>query len=215
MTDQLPTPTEPLSGRRADREAAILAAAAKEFCTSGFAAAKLDAIAARAGVAKGTIYLYFDTKEDLLKASVRRLVHPLLEEIERSVAEYQGPTEELLRRAVGVLYRNMVDTEEMRELIRLLISEGPRIPEMSEFFTREIITRGCATFRMIIWRGVAQGEFRRTPAMEFPELIIAGAKSAAMSILLLGSAAHEADPAYREAHLNFLLDALRVEATRE
>ncbi len=210
MTDEFVPSTDVPSGRRADREAAILAAAAKEFCVSGFAAAKLDAIAARAVVAKGTIYLYFDTKEDLLKAAVRRLVHPLIADIEREVAEYTGPTEDLLRRAVGHLYRNMVDSEDMRELIRLLMAEGSRIPEMSDFFTREIIARGCSTFRMILWRGVAQGVFRRSPAVEFPELIIAGAKSAAMAVLLLGPAAREADPAYREAHVNFLLDALRV-----
>ena len=212
MTDELSEPTDgaPSHGRRVDREAAILAAAAREFCVAGFANAKLDAIAARAGVAKGTIYLYFDTKEDLLKAAVRRLVHPLIEDIERSVAEYQGPTEELLRIAVGHLHRNMVDSADMRELIRLLLAEGSRIPEMSEFFTKEILARGCATFRMILWRGIAQGEFRHSPAVDYPELIIAGAKSAAMSILLLGPAAREADPAYREAHVNFILDALRV-----
>jgi hypothetical protein len=63
---------------------------------------------------------------------------------------------------------------------------------------------------MILWRGIAQGEFRHSPAVDFPELIISGVKSAAMSILLLGPAAREADPAYREAHVNFILDALRM-----
>ena len=209
MTPELVHAPEPGS-RRADKESMIVAAAAEEFRSVGFAAARLDAIAARAGVAKGTIYLYFDTKEDLFKASVRRLVHPLIEEIERDVSDYQGTTAELLTLAIRALYRNMVEREDTRELMRLMMAEGSRIPEMSEFFTKEVLARGCATFRMILWRGMAQGEFRKTPAADFPELIIAGAKAAAMSILMFGPAAREADPAYQDAHIRYVLDALQV-----
>lgn len=196
--------------RRADREAAIVAAAIEEFIAVGLSNARLEDVAARAGVAKGTIYLYFAGKDELFKAAVRSLVHPLLEQIERQVAEFQGPTEELLRRAIRTMHLDLTVRRETRELLRLLIAESHRMPELADFFHAEMAARGLATVKMILWRGIALGEFRPTPAAEFPLLVVAPCKAAAVWQLMFGDR-HALDlERYVEAHCDFVLAALRA-----
>lgn len=195
--------------RRAEREAAIVAAAIEEFIAVGLSNARLDDVAARAGVAKGTIYLYFDSKEELFKAAVRSLIHPLMQQVEREVAEFQGPTEELLRKALRTIYSDMAGRDQTRELLRLLIAEANRMPELSDFFHAEMASRGIATLRMILWRGVALGEFRQTPAAEFPLLIVAPCHALAMWQLMYGPR-HALDvERYIDAHCEFVLASLR------
>lgn len=213
MTEDAVLPTEGegrRDQRRKDREAAIIAAAIEEFQTSGLTNARLDAIAARAGVAKGTLYLYFDGKEDLFKAAVRSLIHPVFESVEQQVADFQGPTEDLLRIAIGETYAKMTSRPQTRELMRLLIAEGPRMPDLGDFYYREVVSRGQAMMRMIIWRGVALGEFRATPASEYPQLVIAPCVLSTIWELLFG-ATHTLDlERYSAAHVEFVLAALRA-----
>lgn len=198
--------------RRADREAAIVRAAIAEFIAVGLSSARLDDVAARAGVAKGTIYLYFDSKEELFKAAVRALIFPVMQQVEREVAEFQGPTEELLRKALRSIHMDMVVRDDTRELLRMLIAEAHRMPELAEFFHTEMAARGLATLKMIVWRGIALGEFRPTPAAEFPLLVIAPCQAAALWQLLYGNR-HALDAErYIDAHCEFVLAALRAPA---
>lgn len=197
--------------RRGEREAAIVAAAIEEFCAAGLAGARLDQVAQRAGVAKGTLYLYFDSKEELFKAAVRALIHPLMDRIDRDIAEFQGSTEELLRRAILTAHADMTLRPQTREVLRLMIAEGHRMPDLAEFFHRETLARGLATVRMILWRGIAQGEFHQSPAAEFPQLVIAPCMLAAVWMLLLGDA-HPLDmERYSAAHAAFVIAALRAQ----
>ena len=196
--------------RRRDRELAIIAAALEEFCASGLTNARLDDIAARAGVAKGTLYLYFQSKEELFKAALRSRIHPLLEQVERQVADFKGPTEDLLRMAIKTMYVDMAQSSSGCELMRLMVAEGHRMPEISEFYFQEIAARSLATLRMIIWRGIALGEFRRSPAAEFPHLVLAPCKLSMTWQLLFGER-HRLDlERYAEAHAEFVLAALRA-----
>ena len=196
--------------RRREREAAIVAAAIDEFRTSGLTNARLDDIATKAGVAKGTLYLYFDSKEELFKAAVRSLIHPLLEAVEQQVALFEGPTEELLRQAIRTMYCNVTDRTDSCELMRLMIAEGYRMPDLAEFYRSEVVARGLATLRMIVWRGIAKGEFRQTPAAEFPHLLLAPCKLSMTWQLIFGKD-HGLDlERYAEAHAEFVLAALRV-----
>ena len=197
------------SERRKEREAAIVAAAIDEFRAAGLTNARLDDIAARAGVAKGTLYLYFSSKEELFKAAVRSLIHPLLEAIERQVATYEGPTEELLRDAIRTMYVDVVPQNNGCELMRLMIAEGHRMPDLAEFYYREVAERGLATLRMIVWRGIAKGEFRQSPAEEFPHLLLAPRKLSMTWQLLFGER-HCLDlERYAQAHADFVIAALR------
>ena len=196
--------------RRKDREAAIVAAAMEEFCAAGLTNARLDDIATRAGVAKGTLYLYFQSKEELFKAALRSHIHPLLEAVEREVADFKGPTEELLRRAILTMYADMAQADTGCNLMRLMIAEGQRMPDVAEFYFQEIAARGLATLRMIIWRGIALGEFRRSPAAEYPHLVLAPCKLSMIWQLMFG-ARHALDAErYANAHVEFVLAALRI-----
>lgn len=198
--------------RRRDREAAIVAAAIDEFRTSGLANARLDDIATKAGVAKGTLYLYFDSKEDLFKAAVRSLIHPLFEAMEQQVAVFEGPTEQLLRQAIRTMYLNAAENSGGCELMRLMIAEGHRMPDLAEFYRSEVAARGLATLRMIVWRGIAKGEFRQSPAAEFPHLLLAPCKLSMTWQLIFGKD-HGLDlERYAEAHAEFVLAALRAPA---
>ena len=198
--------------RRKDREAAIVAAAIEEFQASGLTNARLDDIAASAGVAKGTLYLYFDGKEDLFKAAVRSLIQPIFEQMEQQVANFQGRTEDLLRIAIGQMYADMAARPQTRELMRLLIAEGHRMPDLGDFYYREVASRGLATMRMIVWRGIALGEFRSSPASEFPQLVIAPCITATIWELLFGPARTLDLARYADAHVEFILAALRAPA---
>jgi AcrR family transcriptional regulator len=196
--------------RRRERETAIVAAAIDEFRVSGLTNARLDDIAARAGVAKGTLYLYFDSKEELFKAAVRSLIHPLLEAVEQQVAVFEGSTEELLRQAIRTMYCNAADQTDGCELMRLMIAEGHRMPDLAEFYRSEVAARGLATLRMIVWRGIAKGEFRQSPAAEFPHLLLAPFKLSMTWQLIFGKD-HGLDlERYAEAHTEFVLAALRA-----
>jgi len=211
VTEEIPESEErPRSERRREREAAIIAAAIEEFQLAGLMNARLDDIAARAGVAKGTLYLYFDGKEDLFKAAVRSLIHPIFGRMEQHVANFQGSTEDLLRQAIHQMYTDVARERTGRELMRLMISEGHRMPELAEFYHEEIAARGLAMVRMIIWRGIAQGEFRKSTAAEFPHLVFAPCKMLATWTLMFGERYAIDAERFANAHADFVLDALRT-----
>jgi AcrR family transcriptional regulator len=202
--------------RRTDREKDIVTAAIEEFRTMGLAKARLDDIAARAGVAKGTLYLYFESKEELFKAAIRSQIHPLFEALERQVADFKGPTEELLRRAIRTMYSDLAcpgaegGAGAGCELMRLMIAEGHRMPELADFYYQEIVARGLAAVRVIIWRGIALGEFRASPAAEFPHLVLAPCKMSMIWQLMFGDKNALDRERYADAHIEFVLAALRA-----
>ena len=211
VSEEIPESADrPRSERRKEREAAIIAAAIEEFQRAGLMSARLDDIAARAGVAKGTLYLYFDGKEDLFKAAVRSLIQPVFVRMEQQIASFRGSTEDLLRQAVRDMYAEVTRDRSGCELQRLIIAEGHRIPDLADFYYDEIVSRGLAMVRMIIWRGIAQGEFRKTPAAEFPHMIFAPCKMLSTWKLMFGDR-HPIDPEqYAEAHADFVIAALRA-----
>lgn len=192
---------------KAERMREILTAALAEFYEEGFAAARLDSIAERAGVAKGTIYLYVSSKEALFEEAARNAVLPVLEDIEGAARRPSGPAEELLRQTLRTFYRRVIATDR-RRLMRLLISEGPRFPKLLEFYHREIVSRAMAALTGIVHYGVDRGEFRAGPALEYPQIIVGPALAGAIWTILFG----EIDPidldGLCDAHLEVLLNGL-------
>ncbi len=187
----------------------ILAAALEEFVDKGFAAARLDAIAERAGVAKGTIYLYFDTKETLFEEAVRVMIGPMIARFESLAAAPQENAESVLRQMVRTLYREVVTDPKKRSLLRLIISQGPRFPRLLRFYHDELIARSIAALKHVLAYGVERGEFARSPAIDHPQIVFGPALTAAIWTILF----EEIDPldldAYCEAHLDFALRGLR------
>lgn len=156
--------------RRGARREAILAAALDEFSAQGFAAARLDDVAKRAGVAKGTIYLYFDDKETLFQELVRGLLTPVVGSIE-ALRDADIPIRVLADRLVD-LFVNEIFGSRRREVIHLMITEGRRFPKLAEFYHREVLSRVMAAMRMLLTRAAERGEVPEAVA-KFPQLLAA------------------------------------------
>ncbi|MGH6663999.1 MAG: TetR/AcrR family transcriptional regulator [Pseudolabrys sp.] len=156
--------------RSAARREAILAAALDEFSLRGFEAARLDDVAKRAGVAKGTIYLYFRDKESLFQELVRAMLTPLIGTIE-ALGAAEVPMVMLADSIVEVFVREVYETRR-KDVIRLMISEGRRFPKLAEFYYREVLSRIIAAVRALLRRAAEHGE---APAalVDFPQIIAA------------------------------------------
>jgi AcrR family transcriptional regulator len=162
-----------LEGRKARSMAkreAILAAALDEFSVSGFAAARLDDVAKRAGVAKGTIYLYFRDKESLFQELIRAMLTPLVGTIE-AMGQADVPLPALAEHIVELFVREVYETRR-KDVIRLMITEGRRFPKLAEFYYREVLARIIAAVRALLTRAVQRGEVAPGLA-QFPQLIAA------------------------------------------
>jgi AcrR family transcriptional regulator len=154
----------------AARREAILTAALDEFSARGFEAARLDDVAKRAGVAKGTIYLYFRDKESLFQELISVMLAPLVAIIERMGAA-DVPIALVSEHIVDMFVREVYETRR-KDVIRLILSEGRRFPHIAEFYYREVLSRIIAAVRALLRRAAARGE---VPAgiVDFPQLIAA------------------------------------------
>lgn len=189
--------------RKEARPAELIEAGLAEFAARGFAAARLDDVARRAGVAKGTIYRYFADKEALFLAAVQSRATPVLGEIDAFVDHFPGSTRELLHFLLRTVYARLVDTD-LKVLMRVIIAEGHNFPALTEVYHREMISRGQALLARIVARGIARGEIRQGAASELPLIIMAPAIMAA--IWRMTFEAHEpiATERFIAAHLELL-----------
>jgi len=144
--------------RKESRPAELLAAALELFVERGYAATRLDEVAARAGVSKGTLYLYFESKEELFKAVVRETIVPLIDAYRRDVEGSGEPSAVLLERFFREWWERFGATR-LAGLAKLIIAEAGNFPEVARFFHDEVIEPNGAVLAAIIERGVARGEF--------------------------------------------------------
>jgi AcrR family transcriptional regulator len=154
------------------RRRAILKAALTVFAAQGFEAARLDDVAQRAGVAKGTLYLYFRDKEALFEALVRDAVSPLLEQMSRIAAAPDIAPLQAIGTFFALFEKEVLGTDR-KLLLRLIMAEGPRFPAIAEFYYREVVSRGLAMMRALAKRAASEGAFATDAAARFPQLIIA------------------------------------------
>lgn len=148
------------SRRKDARPSEILAAALAVFAERGFSASRLDDVAARAGVSKGTLYLYFDGKEALLKAVVREALLPNLARIEARIAGHEGSSRTLLDEILGII-GGVFGRTRAGAIPKIIIAESGNFPELVRFYLDEVIHRAFALLSRVLARGVASGEFRR------------------------------------------------------
>src|SRR5262245_15377495 len=163
------------NGRKVDaatRRQAILDAALTVFAEHGYEAARLDDMAARAGVAKGTLYLYFKDKEALFEALVRGAVSPMLDKVGEFAAAPGMKATDVLQFFFGMFRQEVLGTNR-KLLLRLIISEGPRFPALAEFYYREVVSKGLQLVRGVARTGVANGEFTSDAVARFPQLLVA------------------------------------------
>jgi AcrR family transcriptional regulator len=152
-----------------ERRNAILKAALDEFSERGFAAARLDDVARRAGVAKGTIYLYFKDKEALFQELVRFQIGPVVGALETVLAS-ELPLKVIVDNALDIFVREIYGTHR-KQVLRLIISEGPRFPALAEFYYREVLAHILKAVRARLARAVERGEIDGDELVRFPQLL--------------------------------------------
>ena len=145
--------------RKEARPGEILAAALTEFVERGYAATRLDDIARRAGVTKGTMYLYFENKEELFKAVVREHLRPLLAETRQLAVDTEGSARDVLERVLRARWRWMFETQ-LSGLIKVVMAEANAFPELASWWQAEVMQPSREIVGGVVRRGVDSGEFR-------------------------------------------------------
>ncbi|MDX9706028.1 MAG: TetR/AcrR family transcriptional regulator [Azospira sp.] len=158
--------------RKEARPSELTAAALELFVEKGFAATRLDDVAARAGVAKGTLYRYFDSKEALFKTVIEEGIVPALAAAEQQLVGYAGSGAELLRTLLAGWWQQIGSTR-LGGVSKLVISEARNFPEIAQFYHDHVIVRGRALLRAALQRGIATGEFRSLDIDACIDVIIA------------------------------------------
>lgn len=157
--------------RKQDRPQEITNAALAAFAEKGYAATRVDDVAKRAGVSKGLLYLYFKTKEELFKAVVRSFVVPRIDALTEIIESSELSSEEFLRGPFLDFVKTLPGSP-ISVVIRLMIAEGPKHPDLVQFYWDNVVSRGLGAIGELLQRGVQTGEFRKSAVTEQPHLFI-------------------------------------------
>jgi AcrR family transcriptional regulator len=190
--------------RKAERPGEILEAAFEEFVQKGYAATRLEDVAARAGVTKGTIYFYFENKEQVFTAMVREFSRPVHVQAEEFAESSSSTSPEFLRAYLCFLYRILATDPRGREIFRLLIAEANRFPELIDEHHQNFMGPVVRRLRQSLEDGTEKGEIRPSSILEFPELLLAPALSLNISMLLFS----DRRPIDMERHFEIAVDLL-------
>lgn len=200
----------PRKRRKEARPSELLTAALGLFVEKGFAATRLEDVAARAGVSKGTLYLYFESKEALFKTVIQEGIVPVIAQGEAIVAQHEGSSFELLNKLLDNFWRKIGQTD-FAGIPKLIVAEARNFPEIATFYYENVISRGRSMVGAALLRGMQSGEFRRLDVETTIDVIIA-------PILMLLIWRHsisccqgiESDPAsYLRIHMDLLRQGLR------
>jgi AcrR family transcriptional regulator len=194
--------------RKAERPQEILEAAFVEFSRNGYATTTLDQIAERAGVTKGTIYVYFDNKEHLFISMVREITKATLDTVQGMFESHEGSTAELLRAQFSFIYQHIVEDRRRREVVRMLIAEAPRFPELADRYHQEILRPCLDMLRQAIQRGMDRGEFRQSSIVDSPQVVIAPIALVDLWMMMFDDRQPLDLKAYFNAHLDLVLNGL-------
>ena len=200
--------------RKAERPAEILDAAFEEFVQNGYAATRLEDVAKRAGVTKGTIYFYFDTKERVFEDMIRQRSSPMFTEFGHLAGTLEGRYADRLRALLVFMYRRIAEDRVCREIFRFLIAEGRRFPELVDRHDAEFVQPFIGQLRALLNAGIAAGEFRASPALQFTEIIISPALLLNIWWLLFDTRKQVDISAFIDAHLDLLLNGLAAPGSR-
>jgi AcrR family transcriptional regulator len=201
--------------RKEARPDEIVEAARAVFVERGFAAAKVDEIARRAGASKGTVYLYFPTKEALFEAVMRVNVLSVIEASAAAIlADEITPAPAQLRMVLDTFYREFVGTDR-KKLMHLMIAEGQHFPALLDFYHRDVVSRGMFLLTQLIERGSERGEFDPRGIERYPKLILGPALMAALYCNLFGERDQVDLEDYARVHIASVMRALGVEEKQE
>jgi len=209
MEERPVTPTR--QRRKEARPAELTAAALDLFVEKGFTATKLDDIAARAGVSKGTLYLYFTSKEDLFKAVIQQGILPVLEQGEEMLVQHQGDAASLLE-AMLMRWWELVGATHLAGIPKLMISEAGNFPEVAQYYYENVIVRGRGLIRQVLERGIATKQFRVGDIESTIDVILAPQMMLTIWRYSLAPCdCGKQDPqTYLRTHIDLLLNGLRA-----
>jgi AcrR family transcriptional regulator len=208
MTEVIDSRPETRRRRKAERPQEIIEAAFTEFARNGYATTTLDQIAERAGVTKGTIYVYFENKEHLFISMVRELMKVALDTIEEMFERHTGSTADLLRAQFGFIYQHIVEDHRKRAVMRMLIAEAPRFPALADRYHEEILRPCMAQLFQAIERGIGRGEIPRSAVTDCPMVIIAPIALVDVWMMMFENRYPLDLKSYFEAHIDLVLKGL-------
>lgn len=157
--------------RKEDRPQEISEAAFQVFAEKGYAAARVDEVAKRAGVSKGLLYLYFETKEELFKAVIKSVVTRRIDALLLALERTELSSEEFIRGPL-LEFMKQIPGSPVAVVVRLLIAEGQRHPDLVDYYWDNVVSKGLAAISRFIERGVERGEFRDTAVTRLPQLVL-------------------------------------------
>lgn len=199
----------PKPKRRKDlRPSELVASALDAFAENGFARTTVEDIAARAGAAKGTVYRYFDSKEALFEAAIRENIGPVFAEMHQQAERSDLSATELLTRVLRAMYKQLVDHPERRVILKVLVAEGDRFPQLVRFYHQEVLSGAMQMLGHILERGLESGEFRRSPAIEHPQVVVGPAIAALIWTITFDKVAPLDLEQYAQAHADLVLHGL-------
>ena len=207
----------PTSRREQQKEArrlALVDAALAVFSRVGYAAAKIDDVAEEAGVSKGTVYLYFDSKEQLFEGMVKSKMSPMLNNVASLAIDPDQSATDRLKQHLRFFYTKVLDTDR-RQIMRLIMSEGPNFPHLAEFYHANVLSRGQAMINSIIQQGIETGEFRNMAGHGLMHNVVAGALVAGIWKLVFDRFQPIDLDSYFDTHVDLILNGLCAAAPRD
>ena len=196
--------------RRKDaRPDEILSAALEVFADRGFAVTKLEDVARRAGVTKGTIYLYFENKEALFKALIRGTIVPVIAQGEAIAQAFTGSARDLFEKLVREYWRLVGETA-LASIPRLMIAEAGNFPQLAHFYYQEVITRGHRLMAGVLERGIKAGEFKKVDLTVATKLAMAPLMHAVVARKAFAHCMPEGFdvPTYLDTHIELFLHGI-------
>ena len=196
--------------RKEDRPAEITAAALAAFAENGYAATRVDEVAKRAGVSKGLLYLYFKTKEELFKAVIRSFISPRIDALISNIEASDLSAEEFIR-GPFLDFARSIPKSPAKILLKLMVAEGPKHPELIAWYWENVVSRGIAALRTMIQRGVDNGEFRESALNEFPQLLVTPIFFSLLWTLLFQPHSELDTDQFIGAHIDMVLTSITAE----
>lgn len=193
--------------RKEERPQEITEAALTAFAEKGYAATRVEEVAKRAGVSKGLLYLYFKTKEELFKAVVRSFVVPRIDALTAKVEASDLSSEEFLRGPLLEFMKSLPGSP-VAVIVRLMISEGPKHPDLVSFYWDNVVSRGIAALKQTVDRGVRSGEFRRSAVSDMPHILILPGLFSVVFTLVFGKQSLDTNKLI-DAHFDIVLAHLK------
>jgi AcrR family transcriptional regulator len=199
----------PRARRKAQRPQEILQAAFEEFVERGYTATRIEDVAARAGVTKGTIYLYFQNKEELFQDVVGKLSQPIFDERQFLEQHQHRSCDELVRLFLDTLYDHMTVDPHSREILRFLIADGRSFPTLVSTHFDQFVKPLLTMFDRILQKGVREGVFEIWDDDHISQILISPALTYAIDMLLGGDSTLPELKTYVNTHYEMVMRTIR------